>query len=450
MNQLLRFYAVSEDKPLLEDKQEVDRLYKRFRVSVMLAITIGYGIAYTCRLGLSVVKKPLIDGGIMSAYDLGVIGSGLLYGYALGKLSNGFLADHANLKRFFATGVLVSAIINIAMGRSDLLWIWVALWALNGWFQGFGAPTGAVTLANWFSTRERGRMYGLWSTGHAIGEGLTFVGSAALVSFFGWQAGFWGPGVICIFTAVAIYLVMKDRPGSLGLPNIADWKNDHGVPITDRGGQPLTTGKAQALILKTPAIWILGLASATMYMTRYAINSWGFLYLQEAKGYSLLEAGGILGLNTLAGIIGCVAYGFISDNLFRARRPPVTLIFGIIEILALCVIFFGPPGHPVLLTVAFVVYGFTLSGLLAALGGLFAIDIVPKKAAGAVMGFIGVFSYVGAGIQDQISGLLIEQGTSILEGVRHYDFSAAVAYWIGGSVVSMILAATLWRTKVSD
>jgi OPA family sugar phosphate sensor protein UhpC-like MFS transporter len=164
----------------------------------------------------------------------------------------------------------------------------------------------------------------------------------------------------------------------------------------------------------------------------------------------LVEAGGILGLNTLAGILGCIAYGFISDNLFRARRPPVTLVFGIVEILSLFVIFFSPPGHPVLLTCAFVVYGFTLSGLLAAIGGLFAIDIVPKKAAGAVMGFIGVFSYVGAGIQDQISGLLIEQGTTILESVRHYDFSAAVAYWIGSSVVSMILAATLWRVKVTD
>jgi len=397
-----------------------------------------------------VVKKPLIDGGILSAYELGVIGSGLLYGYALGKLTNGFLADHANVKKFFAFGVLISAFINMTMGRTDLLWMWVGLWALNGWFQGFGAPTGAVTLANWFSNSERGRMYGIWSTGHAIGEGLTFVGSATLVSFFGWQAGFWGPGVLCVFVAMAIYYYMQDRPETLGLPNVAEWRNDHGKPVTDDSGQPLKTGEAQRFIIKTPAIWILGLASATMYMTRYAINSWGFLYLQEAKGYSLLEAGGILGLNTVAGILGCVAYGFISDNLFKARRPPVTLIFGIIEVLSLFVIFYSPAGHPILLTTAFVVYGFTLSGLLAALGGLFAIDIVPKKAAGAVMGFIGVFSYVGAGIQDQISGLLIERGTTIIDGVRYYDFSWAVIYWIAGSLISLILAATLWNTKVSD
>jgi OPA family sugar phosphate sensor protein UhpC-like MFS transporter len=185
-------------------------------------------------------------------------------------------------------------------------------------------------------------------------------------------------------------------------------------------------------------------------MTRYAINSWGILYLQEAKGYTLIESGAILSLNTFAGIIGCVAFGYISDKFFSARRPPATLIFGIIEILALFVIFYSPPGSVLLLTIAFFIYGFTLSGLLAVLGGLFAIDISPKKAAGAAMGFIGIFSYIGAGLQDQISGFLIDKNSIAIEGVLTYNFNPVIMYWIGSSVVSMILAATLWRVKVKD
>ncbi len=447
---LFQFFATGPDRPLLSDSQEIDRTYKKNRRLILIAITVGYGIAYTCRLGLSVVKKPLIDNDIFTAIELGDIGAALLYTYALGKLTNGFLADHANLKRFFAFGVLFSALANLLMGRTEFLWVWILLWGINGWFQGFGAPTGAVSLANWFSTRERGKYYGIWSTGHALGEGLTFVGSAALVSIFGWQAGFWGPGILCIFVAIAIYLTMQDRPATLGLPSISVWKNDHPPDSVVSANPEQKTSKIQLGILKRPAVWVLGLSSATMYMTRYAINSWGFLYLQEEKGYTLIEAGSILGLNTVAGLAGCVAYGFISDNLFKAKRPPVTLIFGILEIIALVVIFFAPPGHPVLLTAAFVLYGFMLSGLLAALGGLFAIDIVPKRAAGAAMGFIGIFSYIGAGIQDKISGVLIEQGTTIVEGVRHYDFSKVVIFWIGSSVLSMILALTLWKVRVSD
>lgn len=443
-----RFFATGEKKPLLTDRNEIDRLYKKYRIHVMLAVTVGYGFAYTCRLAMSVVKKPLIDGGIFSAQELGMIGSAIFYGYAFGKFTNGFLADHANLKKFFATGVFVSALLNLAMGWSTLLWVWIVLWGLNGWFQGFGAPSGAVALSTWFSNKERGRFYGIWSTAHSMGEGLTFFGVSALVSLLGWRTGFWGPGALCIFVAIGIYIILQDRPRTLGLPSIADWKNDHPSISTESKNQSIL--KEQLSILKLPAIWVLGLASATMYVTRYAVNSWGILYLQEAKGYSLVEAGGIIGLNTIAGIAGCVAYGFISDKLFQAKRPPVTLIFGIIEVAALFVIFYSPPGHPIILTTMFVVYGFTLSGLLAALGGLFAIDIVPKRAAGAVMGFIGIFSYIGAGIQDQISGYLIGKGSTTINGVHHYDFSQVILFWIGASIVSMILAATLWRTKVRD
>ena len=58
-----------------------------------------------------------------------------------------------------------------------------------------------------------------------------------------------------------------------------------------------------------------------------------------STGYSLIEAGGLVGLNTFTGIIGCVAYGFISDKYFNARRPPVTLLFGIVEIASLFLYF---------------------------------------------------------------------------------------------------------------
>jgi OPA family sugar phosphate sensor protein UhpC-like MFS transporter len=446
----LRLFAAGPDQPPLTNQEEIDRLYKRHRLRIMLAITIGYGLVYTCRLALSVVKKPLIDGGIFSAEELGIIGSALFYTYAFGKLTNGFLADHANLKIFFTAGVLLSAVVNLGMGMSTVLWISVMLWALNGWFQGFGAPTGAVAMAQWFSNRERGRIYGIWSTAHALGEGLTFIGVAAVVSAWGWRAGYWGPGLLCIVTALGIYILMQDRPQTLGLPAVADWKNDHWNSETSGDRPEQSTWSSQLSILKLPSIWILALASASIYVTRYAINSWGILYLQEAKEYTLLQAGGMLTANTVTGIIGAVAYGFISDKLFKARRPPANLIFALLELAGLLLIFFGPPGKPAVMMFAFLLYGFGLTGLVTSLGGLFAIDIAPKRTAGAAMGFIGVFSYLGAATQERISGYLIERGTVIVDGARIYDFTAVIWFWVASSVVSVILATTLWRAKVRD
>lgn len=446
----LRLVATGEDRPLLDDSRVIDTLYRRHRLRIMLAITIGYGIVYTCRLALSMVKKPLIDGGIFTPVELGIIGSALFYTYAFGKLTNGFLADHMNLKFFFAFGVLVSALLNIGMGFSTILWLSVLLWGLNGWFQGFGAPSGAVAMANWFSNKERGRIYGIWSTAHAIGEGLTFVGVAGLVTLWGWRAGFWGPGVLCVFVAGVLYLMMQDRPQTLGLPRVAVWKNDFVASDESNKDRNESTWAVQRTILKIPAIWVLALSSASIYVTRYAINSWGVLYLQEAKGYSLMQAGTVISVNTVAGILGALAFGFASDKIFNARRPPTNAIFALMEIVGLLMVFFGPPGKPVFMTVAFFIYGFGLTGLVTSLGGLFALDIAPKRAAGAAMGFIGVFSYIGAALQDQISGHLIERGITMIDGVRHYDFSTVIWFWVGSSVISFILATSLWRVRVRD
>ena len=66
------------------------------------------------------------------------------------------------------------------------------------------------------------------------------------------------------------------------------------------------------------------------------------------------------------------------------------------------------------------------------------------------MGFVGVFSYIGAGIQERVSGILIDRGSLLVDGARTYDFSYVIWFWIGSSVLSMILAATLWRVQVRD
>ena len=85
----------------------------------MLAITLGYGLIYTCRLAIGMVKPSMIDAGIFTPAEFGLIGSALFYTYALGKLTNGFLADHANMRIFLTFGFVMTAICNIGMGFAD-------------------------------------------------------------------------------------------------------------------------------------------------------------------------------------------------------------------------------------------------------------------------------------------------------------------------------------------
>ena len=161
-------------------------------------------------------------------------------------------------------------------------------------------------------------------------------------------------------------------------------------------------------------------------------------------------AGTLLMISTLAGIAGAVAFGFTSDKLFNARRPPANLLFAILELIGLVIIFFGPTNTPMLI-VGMLLFGMGLTGLVTSLGGLFAVDIAPKRAAGAAMGVIGIFSYIGAAMQEQVSGILIDQ--NMVDRGRPTASTISVRsiwFWIGSSVVSMLLAASLWRTRLRD
>lgn len=444
---MLKALATGPDLPVRTDI-DVDGAFRRYRTRIILTITLAYAVSYTCRLAINVVKKPLIDGGIFTPLELGMIGSALFYTYAAGKLVNGFVADHSNVKRFFALGLVASAVCNIAMGFSTVFWTTVLLWGLNGWFQSYGAPASVVALASWFSNRERGRFYGIWSTAHSMGEGLTFACVATIVAIGGWRWGFWGPGVATVLAGLVAWFTMADRPRTLGLPSVADWRNDHYAPPAPEAPQRGVFA-TQLSILRIPAVWILALSSAATYVTRYAINSWGILYLQEARGYSLAAAGSLLTASTFAGVAGALGFGFISDKFFGARRPPVNLLFGIVELAGLLLFFYGPD-TPISLLAGMILFGFGMTGLVTSLGGLFAIDICPKRVAGAALGMVGVFSYLGAAVQEQVSGALINGHMRIVGGDRLYDFQPVIWFWISCSAVATLLASTLWKTRLRD
>jgi len=108
------------------------------------------------------------------------------------------------------------------------------------------------------------------------------------------------------------------------------------------------------------------------------------------------------------------------------------------------------PADAVIDTVSMVLFGLSLGVLLVYLGGLMAVDICSKDASGTVLGIVGITSYLGAGFQDIISGRLIEDGQTIIDGQSHYNFDEAGLLWIGSAVLSLILATLIWNVKSPD
>ena len=123
------------------------------------------------------------------------------------------------------------------------------------------------------------------------------------------------------------------------------------------------------------------------------------LFLQEAKGFSDAQAISIVSINALLGIIGTVLSGWFSDKLFKGNRHMPALIFGVLNSVALILFIYG--GDALWVNVlSMVLFGIAIGVLICFLGGLMAVDIVPRKATGAALGVVGVASYIAAGLQD--------------------------------------------------
>ena len=466
----LNFFKTSAPKPLRTDLDEAGqhKLHRSLAFQSFIAGTLGYSLYYVCRTSLNVMKKPILDSGMLDATQFGIIGSALLFAYALGKLVNGFLADHSNIKRFMAAGLLVSTLANLTMGIVGLFGsgagfvgnavipstvvfvIFAIMWGINGWSQSMGAAPAIIALSRWFPLSRRGTFYGFFSASHNIGEWLSFIFVGSLVAVSGWQWGFFGAAIAGAIGIVIILFLMHDTPESKGLPSIEVLT---GEKVEDKKKDE-SAGDAQKLALRTPAVWILALASAFMYISRYSLNSWGILFLQEQKGFALADATFIISINALLGIVGTVLAGWMSDVLFKGDRKMPAFVSGIMLSVSYALFVYG--GNEYWVNIAsMVLFGIAIGVLIAFLGGLMAIDIVPRKATGAALGIVGCASYIAAGIQDVVSGWLIDNNITetvneLGEVVKHYDFSQAAIFWIGASVISFLLPVLNWGKKVKE
>ncbi len=450
-----KFYAISSPAPLSDDvgTPKGDKRYRRLAFESFVAATVGYSLYYVCRTSLNVMKKPIIDSGFLDAAELGVIGSALLFAYAIGKAVNGFVCDYCNIKRFMATGLAVSLAVNLAMGllgfvdsavpTAVIFGIFVVLWAINGWSQSMGSPPAIISLSRWFPLSRRGTFYGIFSASHNLGEFFSFLFVGNVVLAAGWQWGFVGSAVAGAIGVVLVLFLLHDTPQSKGLPAIETIAHE-------KAQSDLSTREIQRQVLMTPAVWVLAGASAFMYISRYAINGWGVLFLEEVKGFDSQTAVWIVSINALLGIFGTVLSGWFSDSLFKGDRRVPALIFGVVNTIALLLFVYG--GNALWVNVlAMSLFGVAMGVLICFLGGLMAVDIVPRRATGAALGIVGVASYIAAGLQDVISGWLIESNTTILaDGSREYDFTLATIFWIAASVVSFLLPLLNWRYGKKD
>lgn len=420
--------------------EKVDAEYSRLRWQVFMGIFIGYAGYYLIRKNFSLAMPDLLARGYDEA-QLGFALSGVSLAYGISKFVMGYVSDRSNARYFITAGLLLSACTMIFMGTSawatSSIMIMFCLMLLNGWFQGMGWPPCGRVMVYWFSKKERGTWMSVWNVAHNIGGGL--VGPLAIwgIMVFGdWQSKLYFPAMIAMGIACITFLLVRDTPKSCGLPDIETYKNDESATV-----QPLQKLSAKDAflkhIVKNKLLWYIAVANAFIYLVRYGVLDWSPTYLQEVKGYSLKESGWAYFAYEYAGIPGTLLCGWLSDKLFSGRRAPATVLFMSFVLAAVLVYWLNPPGNIWIDQLALITIGFFIYGPVMLIG-VFALDLVPKDAAGTAAGFTGLFGYLGGAVFANIA---------IGYVVKYYEWTGGFIILVAACVLAILFTLPTWNRE---
>ena len=449
------FFAEPPSKEPIQDSQQVASMYKHWRWRIFYSSFIAYVVFHLCRKNIAVALPAMGKALSLTNTQLGILGSTLYVTYGIGKFVNGVIADKSNVRTFLPTALILSAICNICFVLSAifvtpghvsffglpsatvLLWLLSFFWGANGWFQSCGFPPVAKSLSYWFSNSERGTKWSIWSTSHQIGVFASVALSGIVIDKFGWMAAFYVPAIICLITGVWLFDRLRDKPQSLGLPDIEKYNNEPVKEVEkDEQGDVSYVQIFKKHILCNPIIWMLAISYTFVYIIRFGTEDWLVKYLVEVKNNTLPIASAKLSTLALVGSAGAIMAGIISDKLCKGNRTPVNIAFLCLLILSLFLFATNPTGKPIFEILDYVyaaMIGVFTAGPQMLIGGLCAVESSSKRVASASIGFTGVFGYIGAALSASGTGFMVDK----------FGWNGAIAFWMISTAICVVLCTIL-------
>jgi MFS transporter, OPA family, glycerol-3-phosphate transporter len=411
-------------------------LIRRFINWFPLGMT--YAFLYMGRYNLNVAKNAL--GATMSKEDFGLIfGAGTIT-YALSFLVNGPLVDKIGGKKGIMIAAVGASFANILLGvltyfvatkqlKMNMVVAFSIVYAVNMYFQSYGAVSIIKVKAYWFHVRERGVFGAIFGTLISVGAYFAFDWGQAIVEMTkataagkpGWfqsllqrvfvvsskpvdatWAVFFIPAAILLFWALMDWWLIKDTPEEANFAHFDTCDASSGEMHLE-----FTTRDLLRKVFTSPLMLMLAAVELTSGVLRNGVYQWYPIFAKEVTQpgaeYFSKHWGFLI---CVFGIIGGFAGGLISDKFFRSRRgPPVALLCGFMFLLTILITvnLFASP-----LAVAWgaVFIAMAVIGVTSLVSGTAATDFGGRKATGTCSGIIDGCAYLGTGIQSFSLGFL--------------------------------------------
>lgn len=314
------------------------------RYGILLMIFIITTFNYADRATLSVTGTAMRKEFGIDAVQMGYVFSAFSWAYVLAQLPSGWLLDRFGARRVYAASIFFWSLFTLLQGSVGLVAGGAAiatLFALRfamGFAEAPAFPANGKIVASWFPTAERGTASAIFNAAQYCAAAVFTPLMAWLTHAFGWRHVYLAMGVAG-FAIVLLWLKLMRSPSEHPGVNRAelDYIEQGGgvvrpgprVERADAGGGVSSFALMRQLLTNR---MLLG-----VYLGQYCINvltyfflTWFPLYLVQARGMTILQAGFAASAPAICGFAGGMLGGVLSDGLLRrghsltvARKVPI-------------------------------------------------------------------------------------------------------------------------------
>jgi sugar phosphate permease len=309
---------------------------------VLLLISLMYMITYMDRTGISIAAPGMAREFNLSPTAIGIVFSVFLWAYAIGQIPLGSLADRLG-PRFVLLIIVpfwsvMTAMTAIAGGIASL----IVIRFVFGLAEAGAFPTATRAMQLWFPKAERGIVHGVTHSFSRFAVAIVPFLAVSIMVAFGWRWIFYVFGVAGLLWSVAFYLLYRNLPEEHPKVNRAELTHIRG---SDPSGEIRPVELHQHLtppwrtIFRSANMWYIAAGYCCFYYGTYFFMTWFPTYLLEYRHLSLKAVGVFASLPLLAGMVGDVVGGTLTDTVYRrtgklkfARRivaAPAMLVSGV-------------------------------------------------------------------------------------------------------------------------
>ncbi len=422
--------------------------FRRRRFLNWFPLGITYATFYMGRYNLNVASSTIMRNFSLTKKEFGIIATAGFWTYAASVVLNGPLADRFGGRRAILIAAAGTALMNLAIGlaflsgwQTKVLVGLSLLYAVNQYFQSFGALSIVKVNSSWFHVRERGVFGGIFGVMISSGYFLALTVGGWILARFPWYMVFLAPSAAVATMLAVDYFLIADKPEDVGHEGL-----DTGDATSSRADrhEPVDFAYLVAHVFRNKIILTLTAAEFCTGFVRQGLMLWFVPFLKEVHGVTpgsrlfAIATGGV----TVGGIIGGLLCGWMSDKLFQSRRAPVAFVFYLAQIAALFLL--GRTREP---AAACFLIGFCCTwvfGVHGMLSGTASMDFGGTKAAGTVTGLLDGVQYLASGLTGFVLGGILDK-----RGWGVWTYAIMPFSLMGALLMTTLWNATPKNTKVT-